>query len=144
MLSGGREMVVGSVWRGKIGVAAAFEDDDPVVVCAATDDVMDSIQSSTIIKEIWIKSGDLYLGFKRCGGCVLLLQPSSQSSCVSRCRPSCLVQIPSSWRLVAGLLRYTSLAGIACSLSSAGCDCYNLIEWVGFVALSWKMVVNML
>lgn len=52
------------------------------------------------------------------------------------------MRISSSWHLVAGLLKYTSLAGIACSLSSAGCDCYNLIEWVVFVALSWEMVVG--
>lgn len=63
----------------------AFEDDEPVAVCATADDSMDSIQSSTTITEILIKSGDLYLRFKRWRGCVPLLQPFSQSSCIIRC-----------------------------------------------------------
>lgn len=61
MLSGGRETVVGRDLNDEVGVLVAAEDDKPVVVCAATDDSMDSIQSSTTITiaEVWIKPGDL-------------------------------------------------------------------------------------
>lgn len=97
MLSGGREIVVGRELNDEVGVLVAVEDDKPVVVCATTDDSMDSIQSSTsvTIAEVWIKPGDLYLcrcrGFKRCGGCVPLLQPFLQSRCTVCCWPSCLM-----------------------------------------------------
>lgn len=43
MLSGGRETVVGRDLNDEVGVLVAVEDDKLVVVCATTDDSMDSI-----------------------------------------------------------------------------------------------------
>lgn len=97
MLSGGRETVVGRDLNDEVGVLVAVEDDKLVVVCATTDDSMDSIQNSTsvTIGEVWIEPGDLYLcrcrGFKRWGGCVPSRQAFSQSSCTVCCWPSCLM-----------------------------------------------------